>query len=759
MQSQIPTIADLALEYGTINKEQHQHVNLAFNRKKGLRAGITFEAVLLELKMATSHQVGLLQLIQDYLVIRARGETFGRLAVEKGYASQADIDNALEHQRKEFKRAKIKRLIGDILVASGVMTEKQKNQVLKEQIILEKHGKRILSENEADTGSSAENKPGVLPVKNTVTDYEKQFLQVKSMDEAFGIIAIEKGYAARPDIVGAQRLQEKIFREQMKIPLIGEILVEQGIMTIDQHEQILDEQQRSLPEFHVEPSFQIEITSDGLEAYVHINKKAKTRPGLEEIRKVLKDLCVTHGVYPDAVIQGFIDSKKLSFSVARQDFTMELIKSRRVRYTFSPQGIDNKIKKKGAALAEQGLTEKGYLKKDVFGNTMNQPSMEGLVVRCAQGTRLSSDKTKVLALKTGFPSLSIEKKFYIHPVINVLEDADLRYGPIEPYASLNVSGIVTGAYPVKAGNLAANEIRGADIEAIGDVTVDIGITDSTVSAQGSIKARYIHNSTILAFGDIVVDFEIIDSTVICSGRVAAQKCRVLSSRISAKQGILVGGAGSDKTWPCTLVAGAEEHIVRLSEQIDGKIAIIRKDIDSLEEKRLLLEEKSRALFQKMVDLKLFYDSARKKKEKIARAFESTGESLSEKKKKNMISLGLNFEKQMSSAKATIKDLNVQKKTVDAKEKKIKARIEALWQQVQNKISRLERDRFAYIEWARKNSSESQIHVTGKVHQGTVFKGIFAAARTTESFGSISVFERQKRHSDEIVHEMIIQPNR
>ena len=50
--------------------------------------------------------------------------------MEKGLATKTEVDKALEHQKKGFKRAKIRKLIGGILVDAQVITIKQKNTIL-----------------------------------------------------------------------------------------------------------------------------------------------------------------------------------------------------------------------------------------------------------------------------------------------------------------------------------------------------------------------------------------------------------------------------------------------------------------------------------------------------------------------------------------------------------------------------------------------------------------------------------------------------
>jgi uncharacterized protein len=752
--SPIPTIAELALEYGTINKEQFSQIQHIFNNRRKKNEETSFPRIMLNLRMATQYQLSLLELIQEYLIIRAKGEAFGRLAVEKGYATEADIKTALLVQQQEFKRTKLKRLIGDILVESGSITEKQKKQILNEQALLDKYTTEILYP-ETVPDIDKNNKIESLE-KDALSDYEKKFLEIKALDYEFAASVMEKGLASEPEVVSAQRLQEKLFNEKKEISFLGDILVGQNIITREQSDSILAEQNRRRSELS-DPVLSVEISENNLEAQVRIHTK-HIRPTLDDIKTALSDHSITQGIYSDPVLQCYLDSKKDRFTVARQDFSLELIKRHKTLYFFTVGKVNDQIKKKGEPLAEQTLSDERYLKKDLFDRPIEVPVGTMPLLRCGSGARVSSDRLKIFAGKTGFPSLSIDKKFYVHPIINVLEDADLRYGPLEAFANLNVSGVITGAYPVTAGNLKAVEIRGATIEAIGDVVVEIGITDAVIRAQGSIKARYIHNSTIQAFEDIHVNHEIMDSKIACSGQLKAENCRIFASEIAAKKGIIAGGIGSDKTNPCSIFIGSEHHILNEAEIVENKIRKLRSKVDLLEDKLRKESTKSNNLFQKMVELKIFYDRAKKKKDKIEHEFRLRKDTLPEIKQKNVVRLIQIFDGRMKSAIETLKKLNARKKISDNIIKQIENKIAAMLPAVKEETDQLETDRFLFFEWTRKQINIPEILITGKACQGTFFKGIYASLTLKEDLENIFVSERKKRHQNELSYEIQIKNN-
>ena len=58
-------------------------------------------------------------------------KTFGAMAVEKGFVTQEELDEALRIQMDEFKDKKKARPIGRILLNEGFITMQQVGDVLK----------------------------------------------------------------------------------------------------------------------------------------------------------------------------------------------------------------------------------------------------------------------------------------------------------------------------------------------------------------------------------------------------------------------------------------------------------------------------------------------------------------------------------------------------------------------------------------------------------------------------------------------------
>jgi len=743
--NQTSSLPALALAYGTISNEQYEHINRLHSLKLKEGHAINFEQLLLKQKFATQYQLGLLKLIQEYLIIKKRGEEFGKIAIEKGLATQMDVDKALKFQKEEFKRAKIRKLIGDILVEARVITIKQKNAILKEQTFLNTQAEKIFASNQSK-GSDKE---------INLSEYEKQFLQIKALDQEFAATVIEKGLVSERETKIAQKVQEEEFEKENKIRTLGDIMVESNYLTEEQKNLVLKEQERIEGDDKVatDSVIQISISQDQMEATIKIKKKNIDQISLQEIKQALETRGIRYGIYPDAVLQCNIDMQNSEFIAARQDFSLELIKNRKASYHFNTDKIDTKAKKNGETLVQQRPGGDTYLKKDLFGNNIKQTRGYDLTFRCANGTRLSKDNTKVFASKTGFPSLSIEKKMYVHPMINVLEDADLKYGPLENYANINISGILTGAYPVSAGEINATEIRGAHIEAIGCVRSKVGITDSIISAQGDIHAKYLHNCRIETFGNVYIENEMIDSQIFCSGKIDSGRCRVISSTLYGKKGVELAGAGSSKTKACILGAGTEHHVLEKARILNLEVENVSKQLNELKAEKEEQDHYTKKTFQKMVDLKIFHDRAKVKKQKLANEFKKKKETLKNKNLKNIVALINNLRKRMDSSISSLKELNEKKKSHEKKKLNLERKIKQLEPTVKKEIIEIQTDLFAFFEWTRKQKNVSQIKINKKVFPGTIFKGIFSSMKIEKNLSNFVVFEKEfSKNGFQMIHQ-------
>ena len=731
-----PSLVHLALHYGTITKAQFKQLSALLS---GSEKSTGKEAeLLLKQGLATRYQIGLLKLIQDYQVIRRKGEEFGKLAVKKGFASAKDIKSALEIQHKAFRETRLKKLIGDILVETKIITAEQKLVILREQTLLAEKTRKILAmEPEGPTVSDDD---------VDLSRYEKEFLKIKALDQDFSAALLEKGLVSEEEILRASAIQEEAFEEENAIKIIGDIMVDLEMISSEQREIILREQGR-VSDHLTEPKIHIEVSSDKMSAWAYLPPD-DSQITIRDLQTAADTAGIIEGKFADVILQAGLNAGLKAIPVARQDYSKVLRDSQELVSYLDTDDSDNKGKKKGDVLVVFQSTPQPGSYKNILGGFSETFSDKDFTIRCGAGTRLSRDKSKILAMKTGVPALSLQRDLYIHPTVHVLEDVDLRYGPTEAYANLVVSGTVTGAYPIKAGSIKAREIRGGRIEAIGDIHSDVGITDAVIRCQGDITARYLHNCTLEIFGNLYVKNEIFDSDIRCAGKIDSPTCRAVSSYLSAKQGVVLAGLGSDRTRPCRVVAGTEEHLILHVERILSEIESVRRTVTRFDEKIEEVQRKTRKTFEKMVELKIFHDRAKKTKLMLAKEFKTKGQAYTEEKMKNLKNLMVNFDGRMEKSIQSLKELNRLKKKYDQSAGTLMEKKEGILPKVERQILKLEQTLFAYMEWARHQPGIPKFDIRGKVCQGTIFKGVWAEKKIMSDLDSAVLQEERSASTKE-----------
>lgn len=756
LEKSIPSFAELALKYETINQEQLNEAYQFMEEKKSNGDHCSLEDAIVLKKMATQYQVNLLKVIRNFLIIRKRSEQFGEIAVKRGYATPEQIKYALAKQHQAFREARTRKMVGDMLVESGVITKEQQQAIAKEQ-------QSIQAESQKGEGKGQED-------KKVVQEREKSG---------------KKG----------QNSNGKFQEEGKSVDNI-EIVISANAM--EGWVKILPDPQSKPTNGVRSDSLNSPAEVSALEATVK-DSNLKISPvilptTLESLKAALEKKGVRSGICSDAVLQCHIDREDSFFPAA----VGEQIYSPMPEYQFNVDQLVGEIalkRNKTLAFIHSGHVETRT--KDLFGRTVvltnstdppllkDHGSEESChnsteisaqpapihessiskwhhpVFRCGAGAILSEDGMRVLSEQSGYPALSLDGRLYIFPVINILGDADTHFGPIDPYASVNVAGTVTGAYPVTAGQMRAREIDGATISSIGDVTVEIGINRSRIKTQGSVRAKYIHNSRIEAFGDVVVEHEIIDSTIIISGRCDAAKSRIIASRVSAKRGVIAAGVGSDVTEPCHISVGCEDHIVLQSQQITRQIRNVRKELDDLTHKSESLKLKIEDIFKKMVELKLVHDRAKASaiecQQKVDIASDSTTAPSAgdlPPQKGNMATGGNadvddktvhlidTLKVQMESAVDALRRYNQQKNSMQLDLEKVEKSINAIKPRVDREILELEMDRNRFLKWSESHHSIPEIRISGRLSQATRVKGAFASITIQEDTRNIQLIERQ-----------------
>jgi len=760
-----PLIGRLAVHYRTITGAQlDQAIQIQGKNGIGKDQKISIEDIIIQHKMASSRQVGLLILIRDFIELRQKSESFGKVAIKRGLVTPDDIETALIRQEKEFKRKKVNLLIGDILVDDGILSKHQCDLILKEV-----SGEKVGSREFADVLNQSPGKEGLqLDDGMDLSEFEIKFLSIKELDKKFGETVARKGFASENDVRRAFDRQEGLFRNHHIIKHIDEILFNQGLLSADQCLEIYNElkwpvdrmaisgnlhgrqtEKMDRPAKLTDADLDLYISPDNLSAYIRIiSKNFHTITSLG-LRHFLKEKSIVFGVISDNEIKTFLKNPANKQICIAKGKAAKPGQKDEIEYYFNTgfplkyigenkNKADNQdiVVPRGKILAKRTPGQESIPGVDIFGNPLRISMKDDKSWRCGEGARYSSDGLKIIAKNEGMPRLSIDGRIYVFSKMNIMDDADIRTGHLGMNNNIAVMGTLKGAFPVRGGDLTADEIRDADVDVIGDVRVTIGITTSRIATQGAVYARYIMNSDIEAYGDIVVENEIIDSTIKTSGALIVKKSRIIASRIIARKGIIAAAIGSPVTNPCILEVGSDAHINGVIERIDGNIKTRLDDLLQKESALLKIKKKEEKVNQKMVKLKKDIEQAALLKSVM---IEKSGEAGREKLNRASVSIH-DVDRKMKKLIGTLKKLDQGLKFLRKEKEDLQLDLNSRRVVFENEIDELNQNKYFIKKWAHLEKGKPVVKVKGKITQETFIAGRHSTFTLEKEYNNIGIIE-------------------
>ncbi|ETR73910.1 MAG: hypothetical protein OMM_00603 [Candidatus Magnetoglobus multicellularis str. Araruama] len=190
------------LKYEMATQEEIQRGLSLYYQQKKAKKTIRLGGVLVQNGIITQNELELFDTFQDMNKVNEMDRSFAALALKNKLVSLDQIKQAFQKQSEHFKKTKDIIVIGDILHKMGVMTTAYRDAILSRQ----------------------------------------QRLDVKYMDSSFGAVAIKMGLATRDQIDDALAIQQKLFSMTNKLQLLGNILVDNNVLTDAQTRQILSHQ-------------------------------------------------------------------------------------------------------------------------------------------------------------------------------------------------------------------------------------------------------------------------------------------------------------------------------------------------------------------------------------------------------------------------------------------------------------------------------------------------------------------------------------
>lgn len=512
------------------------------------------------------------------------GVAFGKMVMENGYISQAQLREALT-SFKDCLNAGKKTSMDEILV--------MKNMVSPSCI-------------------------STLRMIKSITD-------IGVTDKRFGEMAIELQLVKGNAIRAAFRQQLEEFKITHKIRSISEILVLNkrlsGHDAKQIHRMLIEDEQGVEAPPPSQPTAEtprktaqglpegirgllIEISDDGMSASLTIPEPLVPSMTYAYLQQLAADAGITFGLvdadwfkalleHPDATGTTVLVAHGREPAPGRQATIVYHFETDHLRAgDISKDGrIDYRHRGRipfvsaGSLLAEFIPPVNDTPGVTVRGEALEAPLSSELSLTAGPGTASSPDGASVYAAQDGYPQASLDGTISVVQEYRIDGDVGLRTGHVVFNGNITITGTVQEGFRVQGNHVTARFAKGAVIEATSGLLITEGIIDSTIKVGASLRAKYISNSRIEAFGDIVVTNEIMDSTIRVSGRCINKQGEIINSGIASLKGFLVRNVGTDVSQPCHLRLGVSEHITGIIQDQKNKFTAAKTALTD-EQRRL-----------------------------------------------------------------------------------------------------------------------------------------------------------------------------
>lgn len=325
---------------------------------------------------------------------------------------------------------------------------------------------------------------------------------------------------------------------------------------------------------------QIEISRDGLKAYMTLLEKDKNNNNIEKtideiksiikvglniekVKKVLYDgitnerIQIAEGIPPIDGKDGYI---KYNFDIKKKG-TPKILEDGSVDY--KELDIINNVAV-GEILAEIIPPQEGKPGKKVTGETIPYKRGKEPKINYGKNVYLSKNNNALIAKKSGLVTF-INNKLVVLDVYEV-DNVDNSVGNINFDGTVIVKKNVLNGFKITAkGDVQVNGIiEGGYIENTGNVIVKRGIqgyNKLVVRSLGNITSKFIENAKIISEKDIYAEM-ILHSEVSCKGSV----------NLYGRRGLIVGGVVRSGKEICAKTVGSVMHTTTILEVgIDSEI--------------------------------------------------------------------------------------------------------------------------------------------------------------------------------------------
>jgi hypothetical protein len=596
------------------------------------------------------------------LEIRQKEYKFGAVAIAKGFINQSVLDLALEEQEASIRGKKKPSLIGDMMVAAGLMTVKQRDYILKLQ-------NRVTSPN-----IKTESDPKTVPAQNSQKQPQEKKAQIK---EAASTLL-------EPEIIaGGIKLQ--ISRDFMAAFISKTDQFNPDILAMEIKE--------ALFEHDIVNGIVVDHMIDGF---------VKSSGFKTQLFRVARGVKPISG--QDAKLEFFFNIDYLKAGGLDADGNID----------FKQRGAVPHVEE-GTVLAEKTPMVLARQGQNIYGDEVETLPGQDIPLRFGQGAKLSEDGLKVLAEVSGYPKYSLSGVIFVHNEYTTAGDVDYETGHIDYDGNVNIKGCIKSGFKVRGNDIKTIELDGGIVKAEGDVVVAGGINEGKIYARGNVFAKFIHNSEIICMGNVLVGKEIVDSTIESGGSCTIENGKLISSEVAAKMGVSARHIGTEMAGPSLIKVGQDAFTEREFGKNKTKVRALREALEKLQEKKDTRKEQNAELQKQITKLAHVQDRSQLEQREIEAKMASS---------ENASRLG-ELKEQFAQLKANAQNAEKNLDRCFEKSEAIEEAIEKIDKEIvfwEGKIEEMTQEKKNLVQWAKENPGTALITCDGLIQPGTVICG-------------------------------------
>ncbi len=635
-------------------------------------------------------------------------------------------------------------------------------------------------------------------------------LEIRQKEYKFGAIAIAKGFINKTVLDLALEEQLASIRGKQKPRLIGDLMVEAGMLTAKQRNYILKLQnrvrqmdknlnasQKNQPgQKALEPNppkkveikkensdllepeiitggIKLQVSSDFMAAFISKTDHFNDNLTASDIKEALFEKNIVNGIVVDEMLNGFIRSsgfKTQSFRVAQGT---KLIQGQDAKLEFffntdylkaggldSDGNIDFKqrgeipLVDKGTVLAEKTPMVKSRCGQNIYGEEVEALAGNDIPLRLGKGAKLSEDGLKVLAAVRGYPKYTLSGVIFVHEEYTTSGDVDYETGHVDYDGNVNIKGCIKSGFRVRGNDIKTIELDGGIVEAQGDLVVAGGINEGKIYARGNVFAKFIHKSEIICMGNVHAATEIVDSDIESSGSCSIENGKLISSRVTAKMGVNARNIGTEMAAPNMIKVGYDIFTEKELEKNKTMANKLKEKIQDHKEKKEKLKEQDQVFQQKISKLAQIQDRSQIEQRQIQLKTDNNDTSSSDSSE--------NLSQHLEQLKINADNAE---KILDQCFEKSEAIEEAIEKTDKNidflakKLGELFHEKNNLVKWAKENPGKAVVTVDGEIQTATVISGKHSEMIVEQVIRHARVMEVIRPSEDSensIVHEMQIQ---